>query len=87
MGMLLVNGKKIISGEETDVFSKAGSYVLKAGNKSYNLEVMKAENTASMFLTTDEYEVDYINEEKGNCDSGKVLITKADGSVGYENSC
>lgn len=81
-----VNGKKIESGKETDVFSKAGDYTVQSGENTYIVTVMQAKDCASMFLTTDEHDLDYINSDKGNSDSGNVLITNADGSVDYENS-
>lgn len=80
-----VDGKTIVSGEETDVFSE-GEHTLTAGDKSYTVVVMVGSGLSSMFISTDEHDLDYINTDKENEDSGKILITKEDGSVDYDST-
>lgn len=78
-----IDGKKIESGKETDIFASKKDLTLKAGDKTYEVVVMQGD-TPSMFITTDNNDLNYFIEDKNNSDSGRVLITNADGSVDCE---
>lgn len=84
-GDVTVDGKKIVSGQETDAFANGGEFTLKAGDKTYDVVIMKGD-TPSMFITTDKHDLSYITDDTSNSDSGSVLITNANGSVDYENT-
>ena len=81
-----VNGKTLISGEATDVFSKEGEYKLNVGNTTYTLVIMKSLNVASMFLKTNSKSLSYINQSKSNSDSGSILVVTPEGKVDYDKT-
>lgn len=81
-----VNDVKIASGEKTSVFSKEGTYTVKANGSSYNVVVMRSSNLAALFMKTDNHDVGYLDQSKDNYDSGNMLIADASGDIDYENT-
>lgn len=76
-----VNGKELVNGQATDAFSNTGEYTMYVGNSRYKVVVMKAKSTAAVFLNTKSNSMSSINSSKSNYESGKVLVTAANGSV------
>ncbi|MGO5111989.1 CotH kinase family protein [Oscillospiraceae bacterium LCP25S3_E10] len=81
-----VDGTKLVSGESYSMFENGKSYNVKADGKSYTLCVQKAEGIGSMFFTTESGSMDYINSQKGNAESGSMVVIDYDGNVSYDNA-
>lgn len=71
-----VDGTKLISGEKTDAFSKAGLYTLTAGISRYSLYVMCSAEIPAMYITTESGSLDYIHASKDNKEAGSIRIVE-----------
>lgn len=71
-----VGDTKLVSGEKTDAFSKAGLYNLKVGINRYSLYVMCSAEIPSMYITTESGSLDYIHSSKDNKEAGSIRIVE-----------
>lgn len=81
-----VNGKSIVSGQETDVFKSGGRYTLTCGSRTYNLVIQKPSKIPSMFISTKTGSLRTIHADKSNKEPGLMLLVGADGSTVYNDS-
>ena len=82
---LYIDGTKVESGATTDIFKEAESgsatYTAKSGNSTYTLKVYKSNSINTVFFTTENGSLDYVNEKKGNKDKGTFLCVDTDGNI------
>ncbi len=83
-GSVTVNGTSITSGSSYNIFENGKTYSVVADGTTYSLCVQKAEGIGSIFLTTESGSMDYIHEEKGNSESGDIVVIDYDGSISYD---
>lgn len=73
---IYVGDTKLVSGQKTDVFSKAGLYTLTVGIKRYSLYVMCSAEIPAMYITTQSGSLDYIHASKDNKEAGSIRIVE-----------
>lgn len=71
------------NGKEHTLTQKSG---IRGGEKSGKLVILQSENLGCAFLATDSGKMDYILEDKGNEESGRVSFFTADGAMDYDGS-
>ena len=54
------------------------------GKKEWMLTVMRSENLPALWLTTESGKMDYVLEEKGNRESGRISCVTKEGTVDFE---
>lgn len=84
-GNVKINGVQIISGNSYNFFENEKNYTVTADGSTYTLCVQKANGIGSMFFTTESGSMDYVNSNKENSESGKMVVIDYDGNVSYDN--
>lgn len=83
-GDVFVDGVKIESGAQTSVFSEEKEYTVSCNGNDYTLVVLKSAQIPAMYISTKSGTMDKVHADKEYKESGKILITDADGAVEYD---
>lgn len=84
-GVKLENGSAcVFESGQSHILTETGSFF--CGKKESQLKILRSENLASVYLTTDTGKMDYILEKKGNEEGGSVCFVTADGQPDYEGA-
>lgn len=75
---------KLVSGEETDVFAEGDSFTLTCGTASYEVKVLQAEKTGTIYINTESGNMNAIHADKNYKEKGIIIILDENGNVEYE---
>ncbi|MBQ8893659.1 MAG: CotH kinase family protein [Clostridia bacterium] len=78
-----IDGTALTYGQVTDLLT-AGDHTANLGGTDYPVCVMKSANIASLYITTESGNMDYIHAKKGNKESGMIKFVNAEGKVKYD---
>ncbi len=81
-----IDGTTVSNGGTIGSLKNGGEYVLKAGNNTYTLCVMKANHIPSMFIVTASGSLDKIHANKEYKEKGTMLLVQPDGTVNYDGN-
>lgn len=83
---VLCNGTPLTNGEKTDVFAEGDSFVLTCGKASYNLKVLQADSTGTVYVNTESGNMTAVHADKEHKEPGNIIILDKDGNVQYDGS-
>ena len=75
---------KLVNGEATDAFANGDSFTLTCGTASYEVKVLQASNSGTVYINTESGNMDAIHADKSHKESGIIIILDEDGNVEYE---
>lgn len=78
-----IDGNTVKSGDTVSFLQSGGEYTVTAGNSSYTLCVMKANNLPSMFIITESGSLNKIHNNKDYKEAGTMLLVRPDGTTDY----
>ena len=84
-----IGGEKADDGSDCARYSLGETYELRYyhfGAEVSKIKFVKSDGVATAFIDTTSGSMEYINEEKGNEERGKIIVYLPDGSVNYEGS-
>lgn len=86
---IILNQRSISDMETDDGLLVAENDTIEIGNfytgkqEEYTLQIMQSSNIPSIFIDTKSESMDWVNQEKGNEDSGAITYISSDGEVLY----
>lgn len=83
---VIIDGTAVPNGGTIGSLKNGGEYTLKAGNNTYTLCIMKANNTPSMFIITASGSLDKIHADKDYKETGTMILVQPDGTVEYDGN-
>jgi len=80
-----IDGTAVENGAQTALLT-VGAHTVSVNGADYPVVVMQSANIASMHITTESGNMDYIHAVKGNKEPGYMKMIDADGDVVYDNT-
>ncbi|MDD3139853.1 MAG: glycosyltransferase family 4 protein, partial [Lachnospiraceae bacterium] len=80
---IYLDGKKIKNAEKVQITLGEHSVTTDVDETSYHVVFMQSNNLPTAFIHTESGTMDYVNETKGNKESGTILIIDENGDVKY----
>ena len=80
---VMCNGEKLVNGEKTAVFTEGERFVLTCGEASYNLKILAADNTGTVYINTESGNMASVHADKSHKEPGDILILDKDGNEQY----
>ena len=75
---------KLVSGEATDAFANGDSFTLTSGTASYDVKVLQAENTGTVYINTESGSMSAIHADKSHKEKGVIIVLDENGNVQYD---
>ena len=75
---------KLADGEATDVFANGDSFTLTCGTASYEVKVLQASNSGTVYINTESGNMDAIHADKSHKEKGVIIILDENGNVQYD---
>ena len=72
---------KLADGEATDVFANGDSFTLTCGTASYEVKVLQASNSGTVYINTESGNMDAIHADKSHKEKGVIIILDENGNV------
>ena len=75
---------KLTDGETTDAFANGDSFTLTCGTASYEVKVLQASNSGTIYINTESGNMDAIHADKSHKEKGVIIILDENGDVEYD---
>ena len=75
---------KLTDGEATDAFANGDSFTLTCGTASYEVKVLQASNSGTVYINTESGNMDAIHADKSHKEKGVIIILDENGNVQYD---
>ncbi len=75
---------KLVNGEATDVFADGDSFTLTVGSASYEVKVLQAEKSGTVYINTESGSMDAIHADKSHKEKGVIIVLDENGNVQYD---